>query len=859
MASQKKREKAKIQLALEHKIRKLEIAYTQHPSPYLRKAIQDTRLELNVLLSHKTERALAWTQATYYRYANKPGKLLARKLREKQTINTIHKIKPQRGQITSNPDKMYKTFHQYYQNLYKHQQAETENIATEFFSQLNLPHLSESGLLDLNALIIDEDTDWAIKRLKRGILMLNACIHMICHQWLISGVSTSGTLNYWEYRSSSLKFKGVVERAEKAKLLFGLAKSGLNTSNVYDDYTNSQTSGTCLKFIRMDLFVHYSLIPAVFITITLSYLQRKAKHDRTIGKIPLGKRFGIVVPVNFISSYSNRWSYGAACGATATTVFQLFFHEYSNYFNFTAPTWAKALVYLLSALEVGMDYYPFFACLSTNHRLVGSTLGFCYSLCWFCVQLANILQCQGFGHDSIILVFTPVPSLACCLFLTGRFLQLFIVAALSLYRKMERKEEEEPLLPQHLTNYVRHLLQSAPEMNERNPSQRCKIYKWDTHFKFPTRMIVTAVLCLICLYNFVLVDFFMSPKAVKGLDSWILDTVNLSFSNETRGVLLLLKDCWFYSTFPSACTSIIFVLHVLSSYRKEMKRLYKGVSEIPSVGRPAVVLAASIRYTGNQIAYLLWGYFLLHIMFFLISLIITFWFVVPIKEGKGMIVLQIFGYALLGIVIMIAVIVAQILAAQFFFLQEKISPNDKNKPLAIDNRRGFQNFSYFFMFYSVVLGFGACLVRILFNVLLGSWLLARIDHPLFPKGYEGADMGYNTWTGMLQVDLYHTHPIVLSFCHMLTQDARSIKHRTGQDVHQDCRNKQRRTKWHLAYTLIKNPTLILYRKPSACDSTSYPLNKDVLRQLLIIALRSPDNKCILMEKDMENSANTSQL
>ncbi|CAJ0944764.1 unnamed protein product [Ranitomeya imitator] len=328
----------------------------------------------------------------------------------------------------------------------------------------------------------------------------------------------------------------------------------------------------------------------VLITVTLSYLQRRAKHKKIIGAIPLGKRFGIVVPVNFISSYSNRWSYGAACGATATTVFLLFFNEYSNYFDFVAPTWAKALVYLLSALEVGMDYYPFFACLSTDHRLIGSTLGFCYSLCWFCVQLADMLQCQRLAHASVVLIFTPVPSLLCCLFLMGRFLQVLIMTMFSLYGQMEKKEEEEPLLPQHLTTYVRHLLKSAPEMNERTPSQRWKMYAWDTHFKFPTRMIVTVVLCLICLYNFFLVDLFISPKAVNGLDSWILEKVNLSFSNQTIFMLLLLKDCWFYSTFPSALTSVIYVLHVLSSYRKELKKLYKGASEIPKTGRPAVVL-----------------------------------------------------------------------------------------------------------------------------------------------------------------------------------------------------------------------------------------------------------------------------
>ncbi|XP_075064506.1 stimulated by retinoic acid gene 6 protein-like [Mixophyes fleayi] len=620
--------------------------------------------------------------------------------------------------------------------------------------------------------------------------------------------------------------------------------------------TRGQTSDTCTKSIRMDLFVHFSLIPAVLITIVLSYLQRKAKHQKSIDKIPLSKRFGIVVPVNFISSYSNRWSYGAACGATATTVFLLFFNEYSNYFYFTAPTWAKALVYLLSALEVGLDYYPFFACLSTEHRLIGSSLGFCYSLCWFCVQLADVFECRTIADDSIILILTPAPSLACCLFLMGRFVEIFVRAALSLYRHVERKEEEEPLLPEHLTNYVKHLLKSAPELDGQIPSSKWKIYTWEQNFKFPTRMIVTVVLCLICLYNFVLVDLLLTPKVLPALDRWILETVNASFSNQTRWNLWLLKECWFYSTLPSAVTSVIYVLHVLSCYRNQMKKLYKGASKVSVKGRPPVVLAASIRYTGNQLAYLLWGYFLLHIMFFLTSLIITFGLVIPIQEGNGMLILQVLGYTVLGIVLMIAVVVAQVLAAQFLFLQDKVSPADKNKPLAINNRRGFQNFSYFFMFYSAILGFGSCLLRVILNVFLGSWLLARIDRPVFPKGYEGADMGYNTWTGMLQVDLYHTHPVALSFCHLLTQVVPSKRHYTSPDVPQDYRKKQRRTKWHLAYTLINNPALILNRRQSTWNSASYPQSQDVLQRLLISVLRSRGRKSVLTEKDIETSADT---
>ncbi|KAM8972200.1 stimulated by retinoic acid gene 6 protein-like [Pelodytes ibericus] len=589
----------------------------------------------------------------------------------------------------------------------------------------------------------------------------------------------------------------------------------------------------------MELFVHLSLIPAVLITVLLSYLQKRAKHQQTIDKVPLGKRFGIVVPVNFISNFSNRWSYGAACGATATTVFLLFFNMYSNYFRINVPPWAEVLTYLLSAFEVGLDYYPFFACLSSNHKLIGSSLGFCYALSWFCVQIANLFECQTISEASMILILCPIPSLVCSLFLMGKFLHTLVNAALDFNKPSEGQDNEESLLPKHLLSYVKHLLHPAPEIESTQRSWiRRKIYAWDPYFKFPTRMIVTAVLCLICLYNFVLLDLLISPQAVQSLDGLMMGTVNLSYASQTKMVLRVLKESWFYSTFPSIFTSVIYIFHLLSCYRKQMKKLYKGASKISSNSYPPVVLAASIRYTGNQIAYLLWGYLLLHILFFMIGLIIAFVFVIPIKEGNGLLILQGVGYTALGIILLTMVTVAQILAAQLWFLQDKIFPSDKAKPLAINNRRAFQNFSYFFMFYSTILGFGTCVIRVILNVFLGSWLLARIDRPIFPRGFESADMGYSTWVGMLKVDLYHTHPVALSFCYLLLRDSDSKLQRTSQDTFQDSKKKKTRTKWHLAYTLLNNPTLIFSRKQNKYPPESYTQSQYALERLLIAALRS---------------------
>ncbi|XP_033093929.1 LOW QUALITY PROTEIN: coiled-coil domain-containing protein 180 [Trachypithecus francoisi] len=87
----------------------------------------------------------------------------------------------------------------------------------------------------------------------------------------------------------------------------------------------------------------------------------------------------------------------------------------------------------------------------------------------------------------------------------------------------------------------------------------------------------------------------------------------------------------------------------------------------------------------------------------------------------------------------------------------------------------FHNFNYFLFFYNVLLGLGACLSRLLISCLLGTWLIARIDRTIMQNGYEGADMGFSAWIGMLYVDHYHTNPVLVSFCHILITNHKEKK------------------------------------------------------------------------------------
>ncbi|KAK2120011.1 Stimulated by retinoic acid protein 6 protein-like [Saguinus oedipus] len=100
-----------------------------------------------------------------------------------------------------------------------------------------------------------------------------------------------------------------------------------------------QLNGTCTSSVDMELFLHYSLIPSLFIILILSFLQRREHHgQRDDTSYLLGNRFGIIMPLDFVGTFSNRWSYGIAFGATANKVMFLFSEGYQP---LQIPQWAQ--------------------------------------------------------------------------------------------------------------------------------------------------------------------------------------------------------------------------------------------------------------------------------------------------------------------------------------------------------------------------------------------------------------------------------------------------------------------------------------------------------------------------------------
>lgn len=624
------------------------------------------------------------------------------------------------------------------------------------------------------------------------------------------------------------------------------------------EQTGSFQNETCDSDIDMDLFLHFSLIPALFIIVVLSFLQRRVNKMEIDEKITfLTGRFGIIVPLDFIGSLSNRWSYGFAFGAVASSVLILFSEKYVP---FNVPSWAKAIVSLVGALEVGVAYYPLFICLSTDFKVVGGVFGILYTLTLIFVLLWNIIKCP---NGSIIgkcqkLIFNW-PSLICLVFLLVRFIHM-LVKAIRVNLRLDTEEEQEQILQTHQARHVQNLLRKPAEQKlEKNWFQR-KIYDWDPNFKFPNRMIGTSIISLICLYIFTLAEYSVSGIAFKELDLFkeALKVVGES-SNDTGNILTqtipqieefnkVAKGTWFVTTFLACATSVTYIFNILACYRKHLMRLWAGQKGFlpqkfhnPS---PATSVAAIARYSGWQIAYTLWGYLILHFVMFIFGLCIAYGCILPIQKGHGLELLKGFGISILTIALLIGFVIIQIVIAQIFFLQDKISPEDKGKPLALNNKKAFQNFSYFLLFYNAIMGLGNCIFRLICSFVVGTWLIARIDRTIMQRGYEGVDPGYSTWISMIFFDHYHNNPVILCFCHLLlakktiTQRKKFSLYSQFSNTSESAVNSKVRSRWLLLYTLLNNPCLILLRKRKTSASNSPSCRRSLDRMTLTCRLAS---------------------
>ncbi|KAM9313955.1 stimulated by retinoic acid gene 6 protein-like isoform 2-T2 [Pholidichthys leucotaenia] len=595
----------------------------------------------------------------------------------------------------------------------------------------------------------------------------------------------------------------------------------------------------CDQGIPVYLLLHLSLVPAVLIVGVLSFLQKRTQRLAVDHRLPfLQGRFGVVIPLDTVGSFKNRWSYGFAFGAVSTAIVHLFF-EGDRPFSVpsSVPAFVYPFVYLIAALEIGLVYFPFFACLSTPHRMAGSVMGILYSAFWITVTVWDTVTClDNTTPFSEIYeeVITNWPQMLSLIFLAGRYLYILVKDV----QMRLQKEPENPaeFIEQHHLLHVKMLLRKTSKHSKPLSWFQRRVYDWDPYFKFPCRMIGTVIISLIGLYMLTVIDFRLSHAVLYqenttfGIPAWLDEDLDVA------------KKCWLVTSISASLNSVAYTFHVLVCYR-----LWKGqkgfLPERFHHPKSAVSVASIARYSGWQIAFTLWGYMIARLVQFILALVLAYGVILPLMHGKFLDMLNTWGTTLLTFVIAIGLRKVQEFLVLVFFLQDKMCPSDEEKPLALNNRKAFHCFNYFFFFYNVVMGFTSCIMRLLLSMAFGTWLVSRIDQTVMQRGLERIDAGYCTWIGMIFADHYHNHPVMVCFCQMLisnTQERHKSEYSTLnsplQVFSESPVNRRARSRWTLAYTLLRNPPLILLRKHHlTSSSSSSPLQSDTMVHAFVLA------------------------
>ncbi|KAF5891616.1 stimulated by retinoic acid 6 protein-like isoform X1, partial [Clarias magur] len=523
-------------------------------------------------------------------------------------------------------------------------------------------------------------------------------------------------------------------------------------------------------------------------------------------------------PVDFTSTQENRWSYAFAFGAVTQHMFTLILTT-RNPLPFTLPPYLEVFMYMAAAIKVGVACMPLFICLSTSHQLLGGVLGLLYAVFWFSLQMWELVWCsdstadKGGLRDYVLHHewLLDLPNLLCLGFLVCRFGFQIVKDVLIWMKKLNKQDE---VTKEHY-KYVERLLRRPAERSVQKSWFQKNVYEWDPYFKFPNRIIATVVLSFLSLYMIIFLEQVVTLFFVNIFyDEWDRNLTELILLSEHVNYA---KYIWYVTSACAAFSSLIHISQVLVYYRKQIKSMWAGEKKyLPKNYKlsPNVSLGGLLQYPGYQIAFTLWGYLILHLAMFVGGLLFVYMVVHPILAHGFLHWLNYLIIVLANFFVVLALTGLQRMLIHMFFLQDKNSPLDKDKPIALNNRKVFHNVNYFLFFFNVILGLMSCIERLMKSTAVGLMLLSRIERAIMPRGFENLDTSYCTWLGMIVADHHHNNPVLLCFCHLLHDHTlRKVQTGEGTFLHSERPEKLRaRARWLLMYTLVRNPTLILMRK-----------------------------------------------
>lgn len=583
----------------------------------------------------------------------------------------------------------------------------------------------------------------------------------------------------------------------------------------------------------------YALVAILIISM---FERRRYKSDVCHGKP------GLPLPINFLDGTSNSVANAAAFGCTLEYIITYLFA-----IQLSVNRWLIAIVLFLLMFMAALVFYPIFACLNSSSRVFGSLVGFLYTLLLTSVMFARSYICEESRWYWALYAVTLVSEIYIMILFVYRFYT-------AIFKKSKFHKEDLVKIDQVL--HVKKLL-VAPKSNiEKNDIRQrivsysetvlaeaklCCLHK--SLYRCTTRTLAINTIVLLVFYSNFLATLYVG-EIFESLLSNLADLV-FNISMNVHEQIVILSDVIRVSLIISNITSAVYLItNMILIYRSQrqhlMKRWRGDKSFIPSQCKldHSEMLVKNLMYAGHQVSYLIAGYVLFQSVVIAICILLSYFCILPIMKKVPEVFLTPLEFVLPGVIFLFVLRFILRFISSRVFLQNHYLSSDNGKhwekALALDNRRVYQNLSFFLFFYYILTGLYRCTFRVLTSICINLFYIARMDKPLLIPGFERFDIGYMTYLGFLEVELHQCHPVVVVCCDLLMKTASPLS--SSQDISLESpigaykRNKMSkmytrrvRNKWQKMKTLILNQNLCNESKSNVSFQTPRPAKLNLVQ------------------------------
>ena len=503
-------------------------------------------------------------------------------------------------------------------------------------------------------------------------------------------------------------------------------------------------------------------------------------------------------------------------------------------FTLAAATLYAWLDYAVTIVNLGMcriDFYP------TYEEFLDDSSG-----------IDTLFEYYGTGPNLIaIQLCTDIPRFLCITYVCVKLPMLLVE---KIYYRVKKDIPFEKRMMRKLTReqrtffyisrpesvemqYVRNLFRSA----EHRPRSHAllarlipkKIYEWRDDFQFSTRVLcVYSSICLLLYFVTIQACVRVVPylSIVQDLGQAVVDAVSVLFlpipdqnSTDTTGqdVTPTTSNFKFPKLIPPYLCAVFLTLIIivtqllvlLVGIRRNLMQSFRGDDvELPRRLRSKYISLSTgnIHFAGYFIGYLIWGFMIIAVF----SSIICICLAAFITFGSVRLLEVILKAIIPSLLFVFFKQYLNRILAQYVFLQHY------GEVLSLNNRRLLMIFIYFNFFLDAFLGFISSILRLIKSFIAGLFYMSRLDYSPFGRKLETMDGGFSSYCGFIHTECAHRHPVMLVAVSLLYTEIKRrelmMQASNFDDIKRVKPLSRYARKWKLAVFLIRNPTIVFFRK-----------------------------------------------